>query len=251
LLRNRIHHWTCSKFANFIRGEKKPDGLTWEGWEEWRLEQQKKRPIRYWLAEEGLRKLQNFLMFPIDILTEIKYYVRNRWIDKTHFLKTGLKPGNYYDLDHRIINALFTELVDFIEIECAHMQIWGNKNKYKIKNGRCIEAGVDYLDWSCSLRYDQDYGINKDDPKFGKPTHQAIVAQKIKELYLWWKDRPNRPDPMDILEKSDDENLFTTVKLTKKQRSDYKKVEKIEEQYDKEDTKMLIDLIKIRKSLWT
>lgn len=42
LKRSRIHHWTCSKFADFIRGEKKPYALEWHRWEEWRKEQKEK-----------------------------------------------------------------------------------------------------------------------------------------------------------------------------------------------------------------
>ena len=40
-------------------------------------------------------------------------------------------------------------------------------------------------------------------------------------------------------------------KITKKELSEFKKLEKIEEEYEKEDTKMLIELIKIRKELWS
>jgi hypothetical protein len=40
-------------------------------------------------------------------------------------------------------------------------------------------------------------------------------------------------------------------KITRKELSDFKKLEKIEADYEKEDTKMLIELIKIRKELWS
>jgi len=39
--------------------------------------------------------------------------------------------------------------------------------------------------------------------------------------------------------------------ITKKELSRFKKLEKIEKEYDKEDTQMLIELIKIRNHLWT
>lgn len=256
MIRSRINHWSCSKFANWVRGVDKPFALEWGKWDEWKKEQQKKRPIRFWIAEKGLSKLQNFLMFPFDVYHTIKCYVDNRWITKTHYMKTGLKAGRYYELDHRILHSLFNELVDFIEIEYAHLAKWTDKDKkYKFKNGRSEEAGTDYLNWVCDLKYDSDYGINKKDPKYKKPTEQAIAAQKTRDLYLWWKEvRPNRPDPMVAsgLDWSDKkEDTLLSGKTTKKELSDFKKLEKIEAIYDKEDTKMLIELIKIRHNLWS
>ena len=255
--KSRTHYWSCSKFADFVRGEKKPFALEWGKWDEWKKEHQKKRPIRFWLAEKGLAKLQGLVMFPVDFYTEVKYYVDNRWITKTHYLKTGLKPGHYYELDYRILHGLFNELVDFVEIEYAHMAKWTDQDKgkkYKFKSGRCIEAGIDYLNWACGLKYNKDYRVTKKDPKYGKPTHQAVSAQKIKQLYLWWKDRPNRPEPMAVAGLSWDKNKEDNLmggKILKKELLEFKKLEKIEADYEKEDTKMLIELIKIRKELWS
>ena len=45
--KSRIHYWNCSRFADFIRGEKKPFALQWGKWDEWKKEQRKKRPIRF------------------------------------------------------------------------------------------------------------------------------------------------------------------------------------------------------------
>jgi len=254
--KSRIHYWNCSNFADFVRGEKKPFALEWGKWEEWKKEQRNKRPIRFWLAEELLPKLQDLTLFPIDIYRDIKHYIANRYKTKTHYLKTGLKPGNYYDLDYRILHGLFNELVDFVEIEYAHMAKWTNKKKtYKFKNGRCEQAGVDYLNWACYLKYGKkSYGIDKSNPKYGKPTPQALAAIKIQELYNWWKDRPNRVEPMVAAgldwDKQKEDNLLCG-KISRKELSSFKKLEKIEADYEKEDTKMLIELIKIRGHLWT
>ena len=119
--RSRINYWSCSNFANFIRGEEKPCALPWDEWETWRQESAKKHPFRYWVAEEVLDFLQNIVNFPMDIYHTIEVYVRNRYIDKLHYLHTGLKPGEYYDLDHRILHGLFNELVLFVESEQAHL----------------------------------------------------------------------------------------------------------------------------------
>lgn len=237
--RSRINHWSCSKAADFLRGIKKPLALTFEEWDLWREECKSKSPIRYWLAEKFLTRLQNIVYFPADLYHTIRIYVRNRWIDKIHYIKTGLQPGEYYDLDHRILHGLFNELVDFVEIEYAHLSKWNNENKYKFVKGRCKEAGIDYLNWAIGLTYGQDCGVDESHPDFGKPTHQAITAKKTLELYDWWKNkRPNRIDPYKLFKKQEDEGH-------------YLKIDDMEKNYDEEDTFMLIELIKIRKGLWT
>ena len=51
-------------------------------------------------------------------------------------------------------------------------------------------------------------------------------------------------------DKQREDNLLDG-KVTRKELSNFKKLEKIEANYEKEDTKMLIELIKIRGHLWT
>jgi hypothetical protein len=237
--RSRFNYWGCSKFADWIRGTPKPFALEWDAWTTWHKEAKSKHPFRYWIADELLDILQDIVYLPIDIYYTIEVYIRNRFIDKIHYLKTGLKPGEYYDLDYRILHGLFYELVKLVESEFAHMASCGQKNKYKFIRGRCTQAGLDYLDWSMNLKYGDNDGILKGDKLYGKPTHQAETAEKILELYKWWKNRDNRQDPHELFSKENSGKYY------------YRKIHKMEESYDKEDTKMLIELIKIRKSLWT
>lgn len=237
--RARINYWSCSNFANFIRGEEKPFALQFEEWEKWRETSAKKHPHRYWLAEEGLDFLQNVLNFPLDVYHTIEVYIRNRYIDKLHYLRTGLTPGQYYDLDWRILNGLFNELVIYVESELAHtMKAYPDRN-YKFVNGKCKLAGLDHLNWAMNLNMNEDYGINPDDEDYGKPTHQAIVAKKVYELYSWWTNRDDRVDPYTIFTKEKDGKYY------------YRKIAKMENSYEEEDTEKLIELIKIRSSLWT
>jgi hypothetical protein len=230
----RLHYWSCSKFADWIRGEKKPHVLGWDEWDEWHKNAKSKRPFRYWLAEKGLTKIQNFLYYPFDVYKSVKYYIRNRYFDKLQYLNTGLQPGKYYDFDTRILHGLFNELVNFVEIELAHLGNWDRNKKYIFKHGRCVEAAYDYFEWASDLKHDEEHGFSSDDPNYGKPTDQAKNAIKIKELYEWWKyERPNRINP------------YSPTK------ENYKNSLDIEEEYETEDTNKLIELIKIRKSFWT
>lgn len=244
----RIHYWNCSKFADFVRGSKKPQALEWKEWDSWHKEAKRKHPIRYWIAENFLKKMQNLCCFPSDLINKIIYYYENRFISKTHCLKTGLKPGKYYELDQRILYGLFNELVEFVESEAAWMNhICSKKKKYKFKKGKCPEAGIDYFKWASRLKQE------------GKPTQQAISARKILKLYNWWKKRPERPDPSEASgwsdhcesKKSDSDEILFGGKASSDSKKILEKLQRIEDKYEKEDEKMLIELIKIRLSLWT
>ena len=237
--RGRFNYWSCSQFANLIRGTIKPPALGWDEWEVWRQESEKKHPYRYWVAEKVLNFLQDIVNLPMDIYHTIKVYIRNRFVDKLHYLRTGLKPGEYYDLDHRILHGLFNELVIFVESEQAHLMKAYPERKYKFINERCKQAGLDYLNWAGQLKLDEDCGFDPDDEDYGKPTAHAIDSQKILQLYNWWLDRDYRVDPHDLFSKEKDGQYY------------YRKIGEMEDNYDKEDTEKLIELIQIRSSLWT
>ena len=253
MIRSRFNYWTCGKFSDWILGEKKPAALELGGWKDYYVNLKKRKPIRYWFSQKFLKTLQNIVYFPYDIYRTISYYIRNRWIDKSHMIDTGFKPGGYYEIDEKILHGLFTELVDFVEKELAHMGNYGSKKKYKFKNGRCVEAAYEYFKWASKLK-----DVYPDGSK--QPSEQAKSAKKIKKLYEWWtKTRPSRVDPY-IASGWDEvcgvdcetfrDNHKSSAKV-KKQKVALKKLGDLEEKYDNEDTNMLIELIKIRHSLWT
>jgi hypothetical protein len=248
MLKTRWNYWSNSKFADWVRGSKKPHALQWDDWKIWHKEAKIKYPIRYWISETLLKKLQDIVYFPHDLYHTVEIYVRNRFIDKTHYLKTDLKPGEYYDLDTRLLHGIMNELVNYVEVELAHVYRCNDYQKYKLKHGRCPQAGLDYLAWACSLVYDESYGMQPDDKDYGKPTEQALNAYKIRKIYNWWKnERPNRINPYAY--KEIDENNPVDTKKNKKKC--IIQAHKIEEKYNNEDTEMLIKLIKLRDSLWT
>ena len=274
----RSNYWSNSKFANWIRGTLKPGAETAEGWNKWNKEAQAKYPIRYWIAEEGLDKLQTFIFAPIDGLYNVKYYINNRWVTRTHSLTAhprDIKPGQWYDVGNRFLPCLFNELVDFVEVEQAWMQIaWGDKDtkaKYKApfwatgwfrwRTWRCPQAGLDYLDWSSSLMLDKEWGVEEGSPDHGKPTGQALRAREIKELYLWWTTiRPLRVDSMEACgwsaycdRKRSDGTLFSVLEKddTVDTSAMMKMMDEMDTAYEKEDEEMMIRLIKARDSLWT
>jgi hypothetical protein len=246
--RSRLNYWSCSRFANWVRGEDKPLALEWHKWEEWSRDVSARRPIRFFIAEEVLDKAQDIIMFPGDFWHSLSSWWENRFVSKTHYLKTGLEPGRYHELDERIMHGLFNELVEFVEVELAHMQSYGEGKKYNFVRGRCAEAGVDHLLWTSDLKCGDDYFVDKDDPKYGEPTPQAESAKSILKLYRWWKEvRPNRPDPHD----SSGWSLLYDEGPSAQRDEAFDRLTEIEEGYDREDDEMISLLVNIRRSLWT
>jgi hypothetical protein len=230
-----------------VRGEKKPHALGWDEWDDWRDEVAKRRPVRFFLAEKGLRILQDIVMFPVDLWRTVRNKIRLRFFDRPYCLDTGLSKWDWHELDERIIHGLFNSLKDYVEIELASMFLSTDRGEFKMKAGRCPEAGIANLEWQSELKYGDSDFIKKGDPRWGKPTPQAVAARKILELYRWWLARPDRPDPMDASGWSE---VYESKDERKRSKAS-KRLGEIEEEYDREDEKMLIRLIRLRKSLWT
>ena len=275
------HYWSCSPFADWIRGTKKLSVGTSEQWDDWTTQAQMKHNFRYWIAEEALGHIQDFVTWPQRKIHDIKHYINNRWVSRTHSLTAhprDIKPGQWQDVGNRFLPCLFNELVDFVEIETAWSHIaWGDKEaraKYnppfwasgwwRWRVWRSPQAGLDHLDWAMALTNAE--WLEGDKKGEAVPTNQALAAKEIKELYTWWTTvYPNRPDPYDASGWSDhcdamrikyNGKLFSS--LTKKDPADKKAsdkglklLHKIEKDYEKEEEAMLIRLIRVRNSLWT
>jgi hypothetical protein len=278
----RSHYWTCSKFADWLRGTPKPGAQTSEGWDEWTEKAKAAHPIRYWIADDLLDFLQEVVYYIPDRLNDIRYYINNRFISKTHALTADprdIRPGNWCDVGNRFLPCLFKELVDFVEIEQAwHHCMWSDEAKTKFdvpwyrrgwlrwRTWRCPEAGLEYLRWASDLVMNEDMGLEPTDELYGKPTNQALAAREIIELYSWWTTTyRNRPDPYEAsgwtayCEASRAANggklswssSKDSAELRKMSEKAHKSLRKIEAAYEKEDEQMMIRLIKIRNSLWT
>jgi hypothetical protein len=279
----RRNYWTCSKFADWLRGTKKLKAGTAEEWDDWTTAAQMKHSFRYWLAEEGLDILQKIVFWPTDKLYDIKYYINNRFVTRTHALTASprdIPRGEWRDVGNRFLPCLFNELVDFVEIELAWWHIaWAEKDEkakynapfwatgwFRWRTWRCPQAGLDNLDWQSKLVWHENE-CEEGSPNVGKPTYQAEKALEILALYKWWKEvYPNRPDPHDAsgwsryCELKRQEHGATGLSFMKESKnpetralgeSALKKTHEIEQAYEDEDTEMMIRLIKVRNSLWT
>lgn len=270
------NYWSCSKFSDWLRGTPSLECGSGQEWRDWEKTAQEKHPFRYWLAEEGLDKLQDIVMFIPDKIYAAKYWFVNRFITKTHTLTSKLPKGQWHELDERILHCLFEELVNFVEKEKSWMMLisdkendkkynapWNATGWFRWRTWRSPAAGLDYIDWETTLTKNETWGLSQNDPEYGKPTDQAIKAQEISELYHWWKySRPNRKEPYDasgwsaICDKRREKNgswFNCDENEQEREESDkaLKLANKIEQEYYDEDTEMMIKLIKIRNCLWT
>jgi len=274
----RTHYWTCSKFADWIRGTEKLVSGTSEEWQVWHTQARQFNKFRYWLAEEGLDHIQNIIYYVPDKLHAIRYYVNNRWITRSHCLTAhprDIQPGTWRDVGNRFLPCLFNELVDFVEVEQAwHHVCWDDeaRKKYqtpwwrtgwlRLRVWRCPEAGLAHLAWASELT-NEDYTQEGDAIEL---TPQALAAQEILELYAWWTiTYPNRPDAMDASgwsaycatnreAQGDTDGLGFSAKTPElRAQADLAsaRMQQIEADYEAEDTEMLMRLIKIRNYLWT
>lgn len=277
---SRAHYWTCSNFADWVRGYKYPEFAGFDEWGTIEKDARNAHPVRFWLAETGLNYLQKIIYFIPDMLYDAKCYINNRWFDRTNALvahSRDIKPGQWRDVGDRFLPCLFNSLVDFVEIELAWWHIvWNDEMKkkfhapwyargwFKFSFWRSPECGLANLEWQRNLKWEEDQ-VGKDSPDIGKLTPQAIKAQEILDLYTWWTvTRPARPDPYDAsgwteycrLCEQLPGGMFSSInqkdaKLKKMSKQAHKILDKMEADYEKEDEAMMIRLIKVRHGLWT
>lgn len=242
----RVHYWSCSRFADWVRGTPKPPGGTAEEWDAWDQQAKAAHPIRFWLTEEGLNKIQDTLNFPADVWRTVRTYLLNRFVYEYHLLRADrefIRPGDYRDFGDRILPCLFSSFARWVE----------------------RDIGLEHFEWEKDLVTDDSYGVDETHPEWGKLTRQALKAREVILLHWWWRSvRPNRV-PADaksmefyllMTEKYDKEGRlwgltrhFTPEELTTF-RELHAEEDRIEQEYYDEDTAMLNRLIALRRELW-
>jgi len=150
---------------------------------------------------------------------DLKYYIRIRFIYRHHLINTKLKIGQWYDIDIRLLYGMMSLLEDFIE----------------------KETPFDIVE------YDND-------------EYSRYLKNEMLEIYNWWKDYKHRQNEIDQALDNWYKNMYGNEKelwnrinisstISDKRRFDL--IQQLEDKLYKEETEMLIRLIKIRKGLWT
>lgn len=223
-------YWACSKFADIIRGTPKLKWGNGDEWAQWKKAAREKHPMRYWIAEIGLNRLEKAFTWPARQIQNVKCYIKNRYIYKTHVLASHtLRPGFWHEFDARMLHCAFDSLVDFVERDLAAFT---------------------------AFRENIDGGTSPD--VLEEVSHREIFA-----LYNWWKyERPVRPDPYDASgyreisarKRAANIGIGQTVPrdvATREEISSALKINReIRQNYYQEDQQMLIRLVNIRSSVW-
>jgi hypothetical protein len=275
---SRSRYWSCSRFADWLRGTVKISSGTGSEWRLWKTAAKETHPIRYWLAEEGLDRVQDFVNWPADRFHDIRYYINNRWITRTHALTAHARDiprGEWRDVGDRFLPCLFNELVDFVEVETAwHHVLWDEsvREQYgvpwarrflRFRTWRSAAAGIAHLEWAATLTNVE--WLSDDEKHLAEPTRQALAAQEILALYRWWTEiRPARPDPYEVsgwndyCDRQRDTDRGFWLDLEDQTARDRRiadraltKLRELEQAHEQEDEAMMIRLIRVRNSLWT
>jgi len=191
--------WSDSEFAHWIRKNDIPDQTF---------------SIRYWLSTELIDVIQDIVYSPVDWAYNVKHYIYNRWVHKTHQLSSQhLEPGKFYEFDERMLFCLMDTFVDYCINELAEMQNFDEKYS---SNEEALLAFFN------DVHFDPDHDWS---PKYRDD------IKEMQTIYSWW----------------------TNLRPLRELREDVGN-DKLVEQYladEAEDTDMLMRLIKIRNSLWT
>lgn len=182
-----------------------------------------------------------------------------RW--RSYRLTVPTLDQEWHDVDTQILNVNFQLLVNFVECECAWMNVICSEEsslslleKLRHRLGfpyRSREEGLKYLRWEEELRDDN-----------GKLTPQAENAKITRRLYWWWtEERRLRKDPWDwsneetyldeILSTNEHDDFMKKTGRGEKWKKRASQALAQEERYYREDTKKLKELMDIRSSLWT
>lgn len=288
----RTKYWSSNSLIDKLRarlGHEKPHCATAEDWKAWKIAYKAAYPKLYWFTEEFANDLQDIVCWPLDFYRKVFYALNARFKDRYWCLGSTLNKWKYHEIDTRMLECNFEALRVFVEEEKASLNLvsWegdnfiDNSKKFGKKwyhNNRIIslfapqwksrEAGLEHLEWERNLLIDDDYLGNhepaiqeaKKNGTYKTKTLQAVKAEKILELYLWWVDiRPNRPDPHDVSglteyyrTKIDLHDMLSNESLNDITRNKmYDVCGQLEEEYYQEDTEMLVKLVQLRQGLWT
>jgi len=193
--------WSYSKFAYWLRNVpfNHPDPKVYA---EANSNSMLHHPFRYWLSTIAIDTLQDILSMPIDFFNNIKYYINNRWITKTHILSSShLKVGQWHELDDRILYTVMDSFVEF----CLNELLYSTDTSYKTKEEKLLEF------------FNTTRLQSNSDDKY------AEVIQEFETIYSWWTTiRPLREyvyvnssyyETIERYDKEDDEMLLRLIKI--------------------------------------
>lgn len=210
--RHYSSYWSCSKFADWLRGNKKPDALEMDAWDSWHKESQSANKFRYWLSEDFLDGLQYVLYTPYNLYKEAYYALNARFWDCYWQVDTGLNRWSYHDPDARLESAAFKILQDYVETRGYDF----------IKEADCAPSTIGGKE------------------EFSYHAKQSI---QILEIYDWYQQKDERQERLE-------RQLDACYEGRDASESWFEDYDELEQAFEQEITDKLVDLIKLRKVMW-
>lgn len=161
----------------------------------------------------------------------------------------------YTEIDEQMLHQNFHLLTEFVETQCAWMNIICDEEKWsalprwtriRLALGGTFRSPADGLEY---VRWEGDQV-----DECGVATTQATNAQTTLRLYHWWTvARPFRDDPWAMVE---DYDILDTLAWEKRRASvihqqESQRAWELEAAQTQDDTDKLVELMRIRSSLWT
>ena len=229
-----------------------PRSATWPEWKKIRAEQKNKHPLAYWL----FNKLPSLLWaynqrYIQDTIWSFKY----RFLKKHqyHIIRTELKP-EYHELDTMMLYGMMSIIVRFVERQHPF-------------------CGMVWDKWVAAAKADattrkvlKKYNIAEKWEYQLMPDTQIDAYLTCDKIYKWWRDTyPNRveldfdyPDGFDPLmffgggaehDESMKADRYYPVYLEWKRHNEATALQ--EQNWIQEEQDMLLEVVRIRKHLWT
>lgn len=193
-----------------------PGELTWE---QWRINQKSKYPIRFFICETFPRKINSLLMRLVNFI----YWIKCHTIKKYHLLDLRQPNGSYYDYRYgyrdivdKIIFANFNLLSEYIEKEL--------EGQYKAE------------EFLAQIKEIEDVS-----------PAQIRSLEKAIELYKWWNN------DLPAMQNYYSEVLNTNFRKLGKEEKErlYKRIWEMQCEIDDAINLKLKEIIDIRLTMWT
>jgi len=248
----RAHYWSCTPLADKIRGTPKPSALEWTEWDAWHSKAKTRHPVRYWIAETLLNRVQSALVWAPEKIADFFYWWQHRHDYRLEILPK-YRDQEYWSSWQRVFLVSFSQLERFVEyhkaLECVR---WDEAARVRhgaptrlfrwpyLRGWRSSAAGLEHLDW--------EIGLGSESPD------QSRSAQEIKDLYIWWtQTRPQRPDPYEASGWSaivKDAGWVPRTNRTPEEQAARDEAmlrcDQLEREYEQEDVKQLVRLVSLR-----
>jgi len=158
---------------------------------------------------------------PFDKLFDFGYYIRNVFIRKHHIIKTGLKKGQWYDSEMRILYGMMNLLTEYIE----------------------GENPFDIIDWDSDdeHRHARDEMVSIKEWWDEYPNRELEIDKSLNDWHSKKFEGVDRDGWLDRINEGDTEEHKRLFDIHNE----------LCEKLFEEEQDMLIRLIKIRPFLWT